>query len=144
MGSDDDLTPQKGPASQKGLTPQKGPTAQKSGATSPKPTVKTFHDDIGVLNHLKKLASEGVPKTSVHVFAHDSEGTDCIVGDRAVRALRSIGDFVTDRRNERDDDLRRVFRDFGFGPDETDKFERELDDGAILLLIEDPQISRDE
>src|SRR5699024_5537453 len=50
-------------------------------AETEKPTVKTFQDDIGVLNALNRLSSKGVPKESLHLFAHDEQRTDCLVGE---------------------------------------------------------------
>lgn len=99
-----------------------------------KPTVKTFQDDIGLLNELKKQSSKGVPKESLHVFAHDDERIDCIVGDAAAQPA-DIADLVGDRHNEEDDEFRTVFRGFGFAPEECDDLETKLDNGKILLLI---------
>ena len=123
MGSDDDLK------------------SQKPDVTSHKPTVKTFHDDIGVLNHLKKLASEGVPKTALHVFAHDAESTDEVVGTGGT--LEGLGELVAERYNERGDELRNRFQRYGFDSDEIQKFESDLDNGAILLVIDDPDLGAD-
>ena len=118
MGSDDDLK------------------SQKPDVTDHKPIVKTFHDDIGVLNHLKKLASDGVPKTALHVFAHEAESTDEVVG--TCGNLKGLGELVAERYNERGDELRNRFQRYGFDSDEIEKFESDLDNGAILLVIDDP------
>ena len=123
MGSDDDLN------------------SQKPDVTSQKPTVKTFHDDIGVLNQLQKLASEGVPKTALHVFAHDAESTDEVVGTGGT--LKGLGELVAERYNERGDELRNRFQRYGFDSDEIEKFESDLDNGAILLVIDDPELRAD-
>ncbi|WGP05442.1 general stress protein [Bacillus subtilis] len=100
--------------------------------------MKTFHDDIGVLNQLVKLASEGVPKTALHVFAHDAESTDEVVG--ADGTLKGLGELVDERYNERGDELRNRFQRYGFDSDEIEKFESDLDNGAILLVIDDPDL----
>ncbi len=123
MGSDDDLN------------------SQKSDVTDHKPIVKTFHDDIGVLNQLQKLASEGVPKTALHVFAHDAESTDEVVGTGGT--LKGLGELVAERYNERGDELRNRFQRYGFDSDEIEKFESDLDNGAILLVIDDPELRAD-
>lgn len=102
-----------------------------------KPTVKAFQDDIGLLNELKKQASKGVPKEILHVFAHDDERSDCIVGDAAFQPA-DIADFVADRWNEEDSELRTVFRGFGFDPEECDDLETKLDNGKLLLVIGQP------
>lgn len=115
--------------------------SQKSDVTDHKPIVKTFHDDIGVLNQLVKLASEGVPKTALHVFAHDAESTDEVVG--ADGTLKGLGDLVDERYNERGDELRNRFQRYGFDSDEIEKFESDLDNGAILLVIDDPDLRAD-
>ena len=120
MGSNDDLNP------------------HKRDVTSHKPIVKTFRDDIGVLNQLQKLASEGVPKTALHVFAHDAESTDEVVG--AGGTLKGLGELVAERYNERGDELRNRFQRYGFDSDEIEKFESDLDNGAILLVIDDPDL----
>lgn len=125
MGSDDDLN------------------SQKSDVTDHKPIVKTFHDDIGVLNQLVKLASEGVPKTALHVFAHDAESTDEVVGASSGRTLKGLGELVAERYNERGDELRNRFQHYGFDSDEIETFERDLDNGAILLVIDDPDLRAD-
>lgn len=123
MGSNDDLNP------------------QKPDVTSHKPIVKTFHDDIGVLNQLQKLASEGVPKTALHVFAHDAESTDEVVGTGGT--LKGLGELVAERYNERGDELRNRFQRYGFDSDEIETFESDLDNGAILLVIDDPDLRAD-
>ncbi len=131
MGSNDDLNPQKNDD----LSPQK------PDVTSHKPIVKTFHDDIGVLNQLQKLASEGVPKTALHVFAHDAESTDEVVGTGGT--LKGLGELVAERYNERGDELRNRFQRYGFDSDEIEKFESDLDNGAILLVIDGPDLCAD-
>ena len=123
MGSNDDLNP------------------HKRDVTSHKPIVKTFRDDIGVLNQLQKLASEGVPKTALHVFAHDAESTDEVVGTGGT--LKGLGELVAERYNERGDELRNRFQRYGFDSDEIEKFESDLDNGAILLVIDDPDLRAD-
>jgi hypothetical protein len=125
MGSNDDLN------------------SQKPDVTSQKLTVKTFHDDIGVLNHLQKLASEGVPKTALHVFAHDAEGADEVVGTGAGGTLKGLGELVDERYNERGDELRKRFQRYGFDSEEIEKFEGDLDNGAILLVIDVSDLSAD-
>jgi hypothetical protein len=106
-----------------------------------KPTVKAFHDDIGVLNELNRLTSQGVPKETLHLFAHDEQRTDRLIGDAAGADLGHVEDLVIERYNEEGDELREIFRGFGFDADETDGLENRLDAGAILLLIEQPQAS---
>ncbi|WP_181272963.1 general stress protein [Brevibacterium oceani] len=120
MGSNDDLN------------------SQQPDVTSQKPIVKAFHDDIGVLNHVQKLASEGVPKRALHIFAHDAEGADEVVGTGAGGTLKGVRELVAERYNERDDELRERFQRYGFDSDEIEKFECELDNGAILLVIDEP------
>lgn len=100
-----------------------------------KPTVQTFQDDIGLLNELKRQSSKGVSKDSLHVFAHDDERTDCIVGD-CEAAPAAIADLVAERYNESDHELTSVFRRFGFAPDESRDLEEKLANGKILLVIE--------
>lgn len=99
-----------------------------------KPTVKAFQDDIGLLNELRKQASKGVPKENLHVFAHDDERIDCIVGN-ATAQLADIADLVADRYNEEDSELRAVFSGFGFDPKECDDLETKLENGKLLLVI---------
>lgn len=99
-----------------------------------KPTVKVFQDDIGLLNELKKQASNGVPKENLSVIGHDDDRTDCIVGD-ADTQLNNIGDFVGERDNETGDEFRTVFQRLGFDLDEVRDLEEKLENGKILLLI---------
>lgn len=100
-----------------------------------KPTVKAFQDDIGLLNELRRQSSKGISKDSLHVFAHDDDRTDCIVGDSGA-APADIADLVVERYNERDHELHIVFRRFGFDSDESRDLEEKLENGKILLLIE--------
>ena len=102
-----------------------------------KPTVKTFQDDIGVLNALNRLSSKGVPKESLHLFAHDEQRTDCLVGEGVGTDVGDLDDLVADRYNETGDELRQIFRRFGFGADEADGLEKRIQDGTILLLIDE-------
>src|SRR5699024_2229711 len=148
-------------------------------AETEKPTVKTFQDDIGVLNALNRLSSKGVPKESLdlfahdeqrtdglagervgtdgggvltaltrlawkgvpkeslHLFAHDEQRTDCLVGEGVGTDVGDLDDLVADRYNESGDELRQIFRRFGFGDEEADDLETKLQDGTILLLIDE-------
>ncbi|MCF2573925.1 general stress protein [Brevibacterium sp. UCMA 11754] len=99
-----------------------------------KPTVKAFQDDIGLLNELKKQASKGAPKESLHVFAHDDARIDCIVG-HATSQPADIAHLVADRYNEEDSELRTVFSGFGFDLEECDDLETKLANGKLLLVI---------
>ncbi|TSI19404.1 hypothetical protein FO013_00010 [Brevibacterium aurantiacum] len=102
-----------------------------------KAMVKAFQDDIGLLNELKKQASKGVPKECLHVFAHDDERIDCIVGDATFQPV-DIADLAADRYNEEDSELRTVFSGFGFGSEECDGLEAKLANGKLLLVIGQP------
>lgn len=106
-------------------------------AETMKPTVKTFRDDIGVLNALNKLTSKGVPKESLHLFAHDEQRTDCLVGEGVGTDLDDIDELVAERNNETGDELREIFVRFGFDSEEADELEAELQNGTILLLIDE-------
>ncbi|MGO2986005.1 MAG: hypothetical protein ACTIH7_14370 [Brevibacterium aurantiacum] len=96
--------------------------------------MKAFQDDIGLLNEVKKQASKGVPKGSLHVFAHDDERSDCIFGDAIAQPV-DIADLVAACCNEEDSELRVVFAGFGFDPDECDDLETKLETGKLLLVI---------
>lgn len=100
--------------------------------------MKAFQDDIGLLNELKKQASKGVPKESLHVFAHDDERSDCIFGDATAQPV-DTADLIADRYNEEDSELRTVFRGFGFDPEECDDLEAKLANGKLLLVIAQPR-----
>ena len=79
-----------------------------------------------------------MPKTALHVFAHDAESTDYVVGTGGT--LIGPGELVAERYNERGDELRNRFQRYGFDSDEVEKFESDLGNGAILLVIDDPEL----
>src|SRR5699024_3027802 len=76
-------------------------------------------------------------KESLHLFAHDEQRTDCLVGEGVGTDVGDLDDLVADRYNESGDELRQIFRRFGFGDEEADDLETKLQDGTILLLIDE-------
>lgn len=79
-----------------------------------------------------------MPKTALHVFAHDAESTDDVVGTGGT--LKGLGELVAERYNERGGELSNRFQRYVFDSDEIQKFESDLDNGAILRVIGDPDL----
>ncbi|WP_139468242.1 hypothetical protein [Brevibacterium sediminis] len=55
--------------------------------------------------------------TALHVFAHDAESTDEVVGTGGT--LKGLGELVAERHNERGDGLRNRFQRYGFDSDDS-------------------------
>lgn len=99
-----------------------------------KPTVRAFHDDIGLINAVSKLTSEGVSKDGLYVIGHDDARMDCVVGDADAQP-HDLSDLVAERYNGKGEALRSLLRSFGFDSDESGDLEEKLDGGELLVLI---------
>lgn len=99
-----------------------------------KPTVKAFHDDIGLLNEVNKLTSDGVSKDRLYIIGHDDDRTDCVVGDTDAQP-DDVSDLVAERYNGKGEELRALLQSFGLDSDESGDLQEKLDGGELLLLI---------
>lgn len=99
-----------------------------------KPTVKAFHDDIGLLNEVNKLTSDGVSQDRLCIIGHDDDRTDCVVGDTDAQPI-DVSDLVAHRYNDKGEELRTLLQSFGFDSDESGDLEEKLDSGELLLLV---------
>jgi tRNA A37 N6-isopentenylltransferase MiaA len=102
------------------------------------PKVEVVENGVHALETIKTLQAEGYQKDDIHLFAHSEEReehlTEAIqtsemgMGDQGL--MNSIGNLF----KKRGDELRSQFEALGLSQQEADTYEKELDNGRLVLV----------
>jgi len=100
--------------------------------------VDVVENGVQARDKLSLLATEGYTKDEVYLFAHDKEREDDLAealgaGDVGMKEQGLIN-TVTNVFKKRGDELRAQFESLGLSADEAERYERELDEGRLVLV----------
>lgn len=100
--------------------------------------VDVVENGVQARDKLSLLATEGYTKDEVYLFAHDKDREDDLAdalgaGDVGMKEQGLIN-TVTNVFKKRGDELRDQFESLGLSADEAERYERELDEGRLVLV----------
>jgi adenylosuccinate synthase len=106
-----------------------------------KPTVKEFYNDKELISEVEKLSSQGISKKNLYVLSHDDDRTERVADNANANEIGAretgIGTAVGNMIVSKGDELRNQLQEMGFSKEEADQYEEKLDEGKILLLVQD-------
>jgi adenylosuccinate synthase len=105
-----------------------------------KPTVKEFYNDEELISEVEKLSSQGINKKNLYVLSHDDDRTERVADNANANEIGAketgIGTAVGNMILSKGDELRNQLQEMGFSKEEADQYEEKLDEGKILLLVQ--------
>lgn len=104
-----------------------------------KPTLKEFNDDTALITEVQELAAQGIPRDDLYVLSHDDDRTNRVAENANANQIgiaeEGLGTAVGNIFRQKGDELREKLKQFGYSQFESEELERKLDDGKILLLV---------
>jgi hypothetical protein len=104
-----------------------------------KPTVKEFYNDKELISEVEMLASKGIDKKNLYVLSHDDDRTERVADNANANeiGIKEVGldTVVGNVFMKKGDELRTQMQEFGFTQHEAELYEDKLDDGKILLIV---------
>lgn len=111
-----------------------------------KPFVKEYTNDEQLQNAVSLLKDKGVKSEDVYVLSHDDDRTDRIADNAGANKIgikeMDFSNAVGNLFNKKGDELRTKLQEIGFSKAEADKFEEDMDEGKVLLIVtNNPNVS---
>ncbi|MFA1818762.1 general stress protein [Virgibacillus oceani] len=104
-----------------------------------KPFIKEYTNDEQLVNDVSTLKDRGIDKDNVYVLSHDDDRTDRIAGNAEANTIgmkeMDFGNAVGNLFSSKGDELRTKLEEMGFSDAEADKYEEEMDEGKVLLIV---------
>lgn len=105
---------------------------------STKSYAKVVQNGVQAVETVKELSSTGYAAEHIYVLAHDQERTDRIVDATSAHeiGIKEEGVFssIANLFRSRGDELRSKIVSLGFTETEADFYEKELDQGKVLVI----------
>lgn len=104
-----------------------------------KPFVKEFTNDEQLQNAVALLKNKGINRDDVYILSHDDDRTNRIadnadantVGLKEMDLTEAVGNIFSSKGDE----LRTKLKEMGFSEAEASKFEEDMDEGNVLLMV---------
>ncbi|MFD2209786.1 general stress protein [Virgibacillus halophilus] len=105
-----------------------------------KPFVKEYKNDEQLQNDVRVLKDKGVSKENIYILSHDDDRTKRVAGNAGANTVgiqeMDFGNAVGNLFNKKGDELRNKLNDMGFSQAEAEKYEEDMDQGNVLLMVE--------
>lgn len=103
------------------------------------PMVREFTNETELMSVVNLLSSQGVSKENLYVLTHDSDRTNRLAEktDASEIGLKEmgLGKAVEQIFRSEGDQLRMKMEELGLSEQEVERYERKLDQGKILLIV---------
>ncbi len=104
-----------------------------------KPTVKEYMDDTALVTEVKELTAQGIDKEDLYVLTHDDDRTNRLADNADINTIgiaeEGLGTAVGNMFRDKGDELREKLQQMGYSQFESEELEEKLDQGKVLLLI---------
>ncbi|KGX91637.1 general stress protein [Pontibacillus halophilus JSM 076056 = DSM 19796] len=106
-----------------------------------KPFVREYTNDEVLKDDVQKLSNNGIHKDNIYLMTHDDDRTERLadstdantVGLNEMNMKEAVGNLF----NKKGDELRNKLQDLGFSASEAETYEERLDEGKVLLMVQD-------
>ncbi|MFB9974218.1 MULTISPECIES: general stress protein [Allobacillus] len=104
------------------------------------PFVKEYNNDEELAKDVQKLRDNGVNKDNVYVLSHDDDRTNRVADNADASTIKQdFSDAVGNMFNKKGDELRSKLEEVGFSEAEATNYEKEMDKGKILLIVDEDE-----
>jgi hypothetical protein len=108
-----------------------------------KPIVHEFDSQEELLAVANDLKATGVHEDNLYVLSHEKDDTKDLAQDADVNTIglkeEGLGTAISNVFESRGDELRNKMTEIGLSDVEADQYERKLDMGKILLIVDDEE-----
>ncbi|SEQ78213.1 general stress protein [Piscibacillus halophilus] len=107
------------------------------------PFVREYTNDEQLVKDVQKLKENGIDQTDVYVLSHDDDRTERIASNARANTIgfseQDVKNFLSNMFNQKGDELRTKLQEMGFSEEEANKYEEDLDEGKVLLIVNSNQ-----
>ena len=104
------------------------------------PFVKEYMNDQELAKDVQKLRDNGVNKDNVYVLSHDDDRKNRVADNADASTIsQDFSDAVGNMFNKKGDELRSKLEEVGFSEAEATNYEKEMDKGKILLIVDEDE-----
>lgn len=106
-----------------------------------KPVVHEFNSQQELLAAANDLKAKGIHEDDLYVLSHERDDTRDLADDADVNTIglkeEGLGTAISNVFESRGDELRKKMTEMGLSDVEADQYEKKLDMGKILLIVQD-------
>lgn len=104
-----------------------------------KPAYKEFFNDEEVITAVNALKASNISEDDIYVITHDDDRTDRVASNadanKVTASETGLGTAIKNTFRKKGDELRAKFEELGFGENEAQQLEEQLDQGKIILVV---------
>ncbi|PAV28816.1 general stress protein [Virgibacillus profundi] len=104
-----------------------------------KPFIQEYINDEKLKTDVSILKDKGVNKDDVYILSHDDDRTNRLAGSAETNTIgikeMDFGNAVGNLFNKKGDELRTKLEEMGFSKAEAEKYEEDMDEGKVLLMV---------
>ncbi|WP_153731672.1 YsnF/AvaK domain-containing protein [Sporosarcina obsidiansis] len=103
-----------------------------------------YYDETELMNRVQELKNEGWPEENIYVVVKNDEHLT-MMRSRTDAEIKSANDSWWDRFMgfiSGEDHVHRMVDNLDFGPEETERYYREIDEGGMLLYVDQGEVNR--
>ncbi|MEC0793319.1 YflT domain-containing protein [Bacillus licheniformis] len=106
-----------------------------------KPVARQYTNDEKLMKDVEELREIGVAREDIYVLSHDDDRTERLADNADANTIGAeetgIKNAVGNIFNKKGDELRNKIHEIGFSKQEAEQFEKQLDEGKVLLFVTD-------
>lgn len=104
-----------------------------------KPFIREYTNDAQLEKDIMTLKNNNINADDVYVLSHDDDRTERIAKKAGANTIgiseEGLGSAMGNMFKKKGDELRTKLKEIGFSQDEASDFERDLDEGKVLLIV---------
>lgn len=105
------------------------------------PIVKQYTNDEDLEYDINKLKQNGVNTNTVYVLSHDPNRAERIVNNTEVLGIDYNRTKLNQSFEKQGDELREKLQEVGLFEKEANEFEEHMDEGKVILIVNDSKAS---
>ncbi|MDR7073924.1 general stress protein [Fictibacillus barbaricus] len=106
-----------------------------------KPIVHEFNSQQELIAAASDLKAKGIHEDDLYVLSHERDDTRDLADNADVNTIglkeEGLGTAISNVFESRGDELRKKMTEMGLSDVEADQYEKKLDMGKILLIVQD-------
>ncbi|MBU0438850.1 general stress protein [Staphylococcus succinus] len=105
-----------------------------------KPVVKKYVNDEELEIEINTLKDQSISPKDIYILSHDSDRTSRIVRNTEVTGINYNSYETQENYEKQGDELRYKLKSLGITQEESEKYEEEMDQGKVLLIVTDERV----
>lgn len=101
------------------------------------PIVKEYTNDEKLEEVIKTLVQNNINNQDIYVLSHDDDRTTRIINNTNVQHVNYNKYDLQESFSKKGDELREKLVEVGLSKEEASKYEEEMDEGKVFLIVKD-------